>query len=675
MKEFLLAPIPKRIRRLAGRLRLNLPLRIGWPEMPARERRCLHGRLILALDLRRLAGTRPISDPAAVKNTFAAFRLQPGFHPQGYHLRIKPRGIVVEASTPQGLFHALSTLGQLAIARPGSLPCLDIRDQPDIPVRGVMLDVSRDKVPKMSTLLRLVDWLSWLKTNQLQLYTEHTFAYRRHRTVWKDASPFTPTEIRRLDRFCRDRYIELVPNQNCFGHMERWLKHARYRPLAETSKPWRDPWGRVRTTPSTLCPGDPRSLKLVTGLLDELVPNFTSRQVNVGCDETFELGQGRSKTACRRRGVGRVYLDYLLKLYEHVSSGGRRMQFWADIVHQHPELIRRLPRDVIPLEWGYEADHPFDKRCKALRRAGLDFYVCPGTSSWCSFAGRTDNALANLASAAVAGKRHGATGYLITDWGDGGHRQQLPVSYIPFLYGAAVSWNAASRRRLDVVRAASVLAFGDSSGRAGKVWYDIGNVYKQLKVLVKNQSVLFQVVQADLKQLIEQSSPSPDPLRGMTIHTMLDLFASLSELRLRHLDAYARNPELFSSMDTCGTWPLSMRDGFLYREFIQTAEVLGNAVKRIQLVMQEKEGSFCDWEFLAKDTRLQLVAHRATWLRRNRPGGLRDSLAHFQRNLDEYRAMARLAKARAVRDDASPGGGPRARRGTRNKARPVIRDH
>src|SRR6185295_9432611 len=105
-----------------------------------------------------------------------------------------------------GFHHAISTLGQLCLARQGYFPFVDIQDEPDIPVRGVMLDVSRDKVPKVFTLLKLVDWLSWLKINQLQLYTEHTFAYRRHRSVWKDASPFTPAEIRRLDRFCRDRF-------------------------------------------------------------------------------------------------------------------------------------------------------------------------------------------------------------------------------------------------------------------------------------------------------------------------------------------------------------------------------------------------------------------------------------------------------------------------------------
>jgi hypothetical protein len=58
--------------------------------------------------------------------------------------------------------------------------------------------------------------------------------------------------------------------------------------------------------------------------------------------------------------------------------------------------------------------------------------------------GKHDNALANLRAAAEAGRKHGALGYLITDWGDGGHPQPLAVSYLPYLAGAALAWCATS---------------------------------------------------------------------------------------------------------------------------------------------------------------------------------------------------------------------------------------
>ena len=67
------------------------------------------------------------------------------------------------------------------------------------------------------------------------------------------------------------------------------------------------------------------------------------------------------------------------------------MQCWGDIVLEHPELIPELPRDATALNWGYEADHPFDDEGAKFARAGIDFQVCPGTSAWLSLGGRTQN--------------------------------------------------------------------------------------------------------------------------------------------------------------------------------------------------------------------------------------------------------------------------------------------
>ena len=52
-----------------------------------------------------------------------------------------------------------------------------------------MLDISRCKVPTLATLKTLIEQFADLKYNQLQLYTEHTFAFTDHETVWRDASP------------------------------------------------------------------------------------------------------------------------------------------------------------------------------------------------------------------------------------------------------------------------------------------------------------------------------------------------------------------------------------------------------------------------------------------------------------------------------------------------------
>src|SRR5207249_262241 len=131
--------------------------------------------------------------------------------PQGYRICNGQ----IEAADDAGKFYAEMTLRQ--IRRQGEMTVGEIEDWPDFPVRGAMLDISRDKVPTMETLFQLVDELAEWKINHLELYMEHTFAYRNHRVVWEHASPMTGEEIERLDAYCGERFIELVPNQNSFG--------------------------------------------------------------------------------------------------------------------------------------------------------------------------------------------------------------------------------------------------------------------------------------------------------------------------------------------------------------------------------------------------------------------------------------------------------------------------
>jgi len=359
------------------------------------------------------------------------------------------------------------------------LPCLEIRDWPDFPRRGVMLDISRGRVPKLETLLELAEHLADFKINELQLYTEHTFAYRKYKSVWRDWGALTAAEVRKLDACCRELGIDLVPNQNSFGHLRYFLEDPPLNKLAEVGKPYEADSGDFIRHPTTLAPNHPGTLRFLRGLYDELLPNFSSRFFNVGCDETWDLGRGQSKNLCERMGKGRVYLNFLKQIHREVSKRGKRMMFWGDIILRHPKLIRELPRDLIALNWGYEENHPFAKEAALFAKSKIPFYVCPGTSSWMSLLGKHDNAFANLRAAAQAGCKHGAIGYLITDWGDGGHPQPLAVSYAPFLLGAALCWCA---KTCDARLLAPVLSrdiFHDPTGRAAKTAIALGFAHRK----------------------------------------------------------------------------------------------------------------------------------------------------------------------------------------------------
>jgi hexosaminidase len=609
MRDLHLLPTPRALEPLGQPLataRLTgIALRGGDPSLGAVAER-LQRAVLDEHGVRWRLRAAPMDDEPAL--TLALGAPDAPDHTQGYRLTIDASGVVVSAADAAGLFYGCQTLRQLMRQRPDHLPGCVVEDHPDLPARGVMLDISRDKVPNDETLYRLVDQLAEWKINQLELYTEHTFAYRRHREVWAQASPMTPDDVLRLDRHCRDRYIELVPNQNSFGHLHRWLELPAYRHLAEAPEGWVGPDGTWRPVPFSLNPTDPASLRLLDGLYGELLPHFTSLEFNVGCDETWDLGQGASKQACERIGKGRVYLEFLLAIHRLVSAHGRRMRFWGDIIIEHPELVPELPQDVTVLEWGYEADHPFAEHAATFASSKLPFYVCPGTSSWNSIGGRTENCLANIDGAVRHGLANGAAGCLVTDWGDNGHWQHPPASYLGFAAGAALSWCYQCNRDVDLAAVLDLHVLRDRAGVGGSLLQRLGKVHEHLGRPLHNATVLFRTLRArpDATEFLD--GVDPQGFRSALAEAN-ELLERVSEIRIQRPDA-----ELVA------------------RELSNALQMLAHACKRGSFLL---EGAG-DAASLAADLRGILGEYRELWAARNRIGGLHDSTRRLEEVVREY---------------------------------------
>ena len=309
--------------------------------------------------------------------------------PTGYTLQVLDREIRLVSRSEEGLYYALATLTQLTMVKDRPVRPLHIRDWPVLPNRGVMLDVSRNRVPTIATLRRLVALYSSLKLNQLQLYTEHTFAYAGFERVWNGTGALTAADIRALEAFCHHHFVQLVPNQQSFGHMQHWLKRDDLRGLAESPEGqarlfagdyccsmWNDP----PLTPYSLAP-DQASLDFLSSLYDQLLPLFPhASAVNVGLDETFDLGSGKSRDAVARLGARGVYLDFLHRLHQRVGTHGMALMFWGDIVaaDADPAVRAHIPAGAVVMEWGYEAHHDFATRARWYHEGGVRYYLCPG---------------------------------------------------------------------------------------------------------------------------------------------------------------------------------------------------------------------------------------------------------------------------------------------------------
>lgn len=68
---------------------------------------------------------------------------------------------------------------------------------------------------------------------------------------------------------------------------------------------------------------------------------FTSEFIHIGCDETFELGRGKSKQAVADRSHADVYMDHLNRVAELPALAGKKLLFWGEIAVKNPDKLDR----------------------------------------------------------------------------------------------------------------------------------------------------------------------------------------------------------------------------------------------------------------------------------------------------------------------------------------------
>jgi hypothetical protein len=601
----LLLPSPRRFERAGGDVDVPEPIRRAVRDLAAGG---------AADGDKSLIGAAPEGGDTLGRD---GFRLRIAAEPVGAGPR--PAGLRIEAGTEAGLRHGARTAAQVLAQCPGRVPALLIEDAPAFAVRGVMLDVSRNKIPTMASLESAIDALAALGFNHVQFYTEHAFAYAGHEEVWRGVDPISPDEVRALDDRCARLGIDLCPNQNCFGHLSAWLRRPRYAHLAETHGPWKFlEWDR--SGPFSLCPVDERSEAFVRDLLSQLLPCFRSGLVNIGCDETFDVGFGRSAAEVDKRGRAAVYFEFVGKVAAIARSLGRRPMLWADIALNHPESLHLFPPDAIGLAWGYEPDAPFADWCDRLRAHGVEAWVCPGTSSWRSITGRTAERNANLAGAAAQGLARGAAGYLVTDWGDSGHHQHWPVALAALARAAQAAWDPAGLGRFDA-RAVSLHVFGDrdwdSPDRSIGPWLDrLGDLDLDLRRAnaLRNNSFLFM-----------------DLHRGHGSRPLAAADGQLHDLADR-LDALERSR------------PSAAAVGRLVAdELAHTLLAARLAIRHAIAARRPGGASPGDRAALIELLHAVIAEHRRLWLVRNRPGELALSCAHYERIIERLTSSAGAA--------------------------------
>jgi hypothetical protein len=623
-----LLPAPKRVTPARGSfsLRRRPPIVLA-PE--AGEAEVASARALRAGVEAHCGLVLPIEWHARARDLGARIELRSeGERGEAYRLTVASDRVEVLGNGTAGLRYGVETLLQL-LRSAGNIPACAIEDAPDFQLRGIMLDVSRGKVPNRKTLHQLVDLCVRLKLNALMLYVEHTFQFRRHPRIGSGASPLDAATLRELDDYAAERHVELIPSLQSLGHMEHILKLPEYTELAETDRCW------------TISPSEPGSYELLSDLLSEYLPIFRSRLFNANCDEPFDLEAGKSARRASELGAGGVYLEHVRRIRDMAGSLGKRTMIWGDVVHSLPERIPEIDRDLVLLDWWYEADFDFD-RVKRFADSGIEFVVCPGTSSWNSLFPRIDNSIENIAGYANAGRRHGALGLVVTDWGDFGHYNLQGNSWFGYAWAAQQAWSGSQPAR-DFDRSFSNVVFGDPSGRTARSYRELGAIH-DAGFSVFNGSALQFLYFDDLDRGYFVEGAKPATLRRS---------ARRIERAAARLDAAreAFQPDDLSWRElrlATDASRLAIRKGLAGRDYIRWRR----ARERFDARARRRLGR--ELTDLATEQRALGRTLRKLWLERSRPSNFEITAGRLDRSVRSLRRAARALSSNRIPSPPPP---------------------
>ncbi|MCC7518926.1 MAG: family 20 glycosylhydrolase [Verrucomicrobiae bacterium] len=399
--------------------------------------------------------------------------------PEAYALVAGPDGVAAVARHPLGLLRARATLRQLlALAGDAAIPETRIADWPDLPVRGVHLDL-KYIMHRKDYLMRWLDTLAEYKINTLLLEYEDKFPYRCH-PVLRHPLAFTEAELKAFLAKARGHGIRVVPLLQNLGHVEYILKHEEFAHLRRNG--WHTEYDTTK----------PEVLSLIREILDDVLRfHGEDEWVHAGGDECFSLLREPREIAAK------LYGRHMAKVLEHLVARGKRPLIWQDMIAGLPPalreaLLRRIPRNTLLCHWQYSSipkaatrgdalskDAPaiqgaFDmERWREFRRAGFDT-LGVSCKNWGSLVPMYSRCVGeNIVEMIRAAHRYDALGTIMSSWAC--FNMPLPMEDLGMALGADRGWRIRREtERRGIEDAWARLRFGLPDARAVEAIHLLG---------------------------------------------------------------------------------------------------------------------------------------------------------------------------------------------------------
>lgn len=240
----------------------------------------------------------------------------------------------------------------------------------DFKVKGFYLDF-RIEVMTPEALRDFAKELAGFGMNTLIVEWTASYPYKNNATI-TGRYAYTRQEIKSFVNYCHQLGIQVIPSQECFGHVQYILRHNRYANLRVSNQ-----------DVSQVCACKTlEDSSLFSDLFSDMASLFPSKYVFIGGDETRSLGLCKEcEEKIKKEGKAKVYADYMKMMCDIVLRLGKIPVMWDDMILKYPEDAQEIPKQTILVDWnyGWKINHFGD--IGNLQRMGFTFWGAPAIRS------------------------------------------------------------------------------------------------------------------------------------------------------------------------------------------------------------------------------------------------------------------------------------------------------
>ena len=159
---------------------------------------------------------------------------------EGYAVVTRGKAVYIIGESGAGVFYGAQTVKQLVQGngKNAVLRGAAIRDWPAMKYRGLHDDLSRGPVPTLEFQKKQIRTLASLKVNVYSPYFENTMQYKKNPLAALPGGSMSAEDVAELVTYAAKYHVEVIPEQEAFGHLHNVLVWDKYAKLAEISA-WR----------------------------------------------------------------------------------------------------------------------------------------------------------------------------------------------------------------------------------------------------------------------------------------------------------------------------------------------------------------------------------------------------------------------------------------------------